>query len=152
MIDILDRANVFAILNKLQADDQPQFGMMTPQHMVEHLAFAVRFSNGKEPQAHHYATEKEQKIKANVIGTDYELPIGFRSPVLPVEGLSPLMSASLPDAMNGLKTDLKDFDHYFDEHPTDRPVNPVMGEMNYQEWVIFHNKHFTHHFKQFRLL
>ena len=152
MIDIFDRRKLFEILSKLQADDLPEFGAMTAQHMVEHLAFAIRFSNGKEPQQHHYPTDKEQKIKAFVIGTDKDMPVGFKSPVLPAEGLSTLKHLSLSNAIDNLKTELNDFDNYFLKHRSDKPINPTMGELNYKEWVRFHNRHFTHHFKQFRLL
>jgi hypothetical protein len=152
MIDILDRAKLFEILSKLQADDKPEFGAMTPQHMVEHLAFVVRFSNGKEPQQHHYTTDKQQKIKAFVIDTDKDIPIGFKYPVLPTEGLLTLKHSGLSNAIDNLKTELNQFDNYFLKHPSDKPINPTMGELNYKEWVRFHNRHFTHHFKQFRLL
>ncbi|MBY0424222.1 MAG: hypothetical protein K2Q22_01175 [Cytophagales bacterium] len=152
MIDILDRARLFEIINKLQADDKPEFGAMTPQHMVEHLAFVVRFSNGKEPQQRYYPTEKEEKIKAFVIGTDNDMPMGFKSPVLPTVGLPILKHSNFYTAIDNLKTELDDFDSYFISHPSNKPTNPTMGELNYQEWVRFHNRHFTHHFKQFRLL
>ena len=152
MIDILDRIKLFEILSKLQADDNPKFGEMTPQHMVEHLAFAVRFSNGKEPQQHHYPADKEQKFKAFVIGTDNDMPIGFKSPVLPTEGLPTLKYSNLTTAIESLKTELNDFDNYFINQPEEKPINPTMGELNYQEWIRFHNRHFTHHFRQFGLL
>ena len=152
MIDILDRTKLFEILSKLQTDSKPQFGAMTPQHMVEHLAFAVRFSNGKEPQQHHYPTDKEEKIKGFVIGTDNEMPIGFKSPVLPIEGIPTLKHSSLTNAIDNLKTELTDFDNYFINQPLQKPINPTMGELNHQEWVRFHNRHFTHHFRQFSLL
>jgi hypothetical protein len=152
MIDILDRTKLFEILSKLRADDKPAFGAMTPQHMVEHLAFVVRFSNGKEPQQHHYTADKQQKIKAFVIDTDKDIPIGFKYPVLPTEGLPALKHSSLSNAIDNLKTELNEFDNYFLKHPSARPINPIMGELNYKEWVRFHNRHFTHHFKQFRLL
>jgi hypothetical protein len=152
MVDILDRIKLFDILSQLQAGYKPMFGAMTPQHMVEHLAFVVCFSNGKDPQQHHYPTDKEQKIKAFVIGADKEMPIGFNSPVLPTDGLPKLKHQNLIAAIENLKTELNDFDNYFLGHPTVRPVNPTMGELNYYEWVRFHNRHFTHHFKQFNLL
>lgn len=87
MIDILDRTNLFDTLSQLQADEKPRFGAMTARHMVEHLAFAVRFSNGKEPQQHYYPPEKEQKIKAYILDTDNDFMVGFKAPVLPAEGL-----------------------------------------------------------------
>ena len=152
MVDILDRTKLFEILSKLQAENKPAFGAMNPHHMVEHLAFAVRFSNGKETQKHHYPTEKEQKIKAFFIGTANDMPIGFKSPVLPLEGLSTLKYPDLTTAIVNLKTELNDFDNHFIINPSDKPINPTMGELDYNEWVVFHNKHFAHHFKQFSLL
>ena len=152
MMDILDRTKLFELLRKLQADHKPTFGIMTAQHMVEHLAFTVQFSNGKAPQQHHYPKDKEQKIKAFVIGTNNDMPIGFKSPVMPIEELSNLIHPNLTEAIDNLKTELKDFDNYFINQPLDKPINPVMGELNQEEWIIFHNKHFTHHFRQFSLL
>ena len=151
MINILNRIKLFEILNNLQMDVLPEFGEMTPQHMVEHLALAVRFSNGKEPQKSCYSTDKEQKIKAFVIGSHNELPIGFKSPVLPIDGLSKLEFSNLKNAIENLKIELTDFDNYFIKNSSIKPINPTMGELDYHEWIIFHNKHFTHHFGQFRL-
>lgn len=152
MIDILDRTKLFEILSQLKANDVPAFGTMTAQHMVEHLTFTVCFSNGKEPQQKYYPIEKEQKIKAFVIGTDNDMPIDFKSPVLPTEGLPTLKLSGLTNAIDNLKTELNNFDNYFVNHPSERPINPTMGELTYKEWIRFHNRHFTHHFRQFNLL
>lgn len=152
MIDILNRTALFELINKLKEDDTPAFGAMSPQHMVEHLAFTVGFSNGNEPQQQHYALEKEQKIKAFILDTDNDMPVSFRSPVLPEEGLPVLKQANLADAIEQLNTELQHFDQYFALHPSEKPVNPTMGTLTYTEWLRFHNRHFTHHFKQFRLI
>jgi hypothetical protein len=152
MIDILNRGKLFETIGKLQVYDKPIFGEMTPQHMVEHLILTVRISTRKEPQKHYFPSEKEQKIKAFVIGTDNDMPIGFKSPILPPDGLPALKYSNLTDAIDNLKTELNDFDDYFRNNPLDKPINPTMGELNYQEWVRFHNRHFMHHFKQFGLL
>jgi len=34
-------------------------------------------------------------------------------------------------------------------NPDALKLNPTFGELNKAEWEIFHEKHFTHHFKQF---
>ena len=152
MIDILDRIKLFEILSKLQAADKPKFGAMTPQYMVEHLALVVRFSNGKEPQQHRYTTDQQQKIKAFIIDTGKVMTIDFKYPLLPAEGLPTFKHFSLTNLIDNLKTELNDFDNYFLQHPSDKPINPIKGELNYEEWIRFHNRHFTHHFRQFRLL
>lgn len=152
MIDILDRVKLLGILDQLQPGEKPRFGAMTAQHMVEHLAFSVRFSNGKEPQKHYYPPEKEQKIKTYILDTDNDFMIGFKAPVLPADGLPELWCSDLKEAVSALRNELVCFDNYFEEHPADQPVNPTMGELNHREWVRFHNRHFSHHFKQFGLL
>ena len=151
MIDILDRINLYEILNKIQADDKPIFGMMTAQHMVEHLALVVRFSNGKLPQINHFPG-KEEKIKSFLLDTEKEIPIGLKLPVLPIDKLIALNYSDLIFAINILKLELSDFDTYFANNPTALPIHPATGELTYKEWLIFHNNHFRHHFKQFGLL
>jgi oxepin-CoA hydrolase/3-oxo-5,6-dehydrosuberyl-CoA semialdehyde dehydrogenase len=54
-------------------------------------------------------------------------------------------------AISILLSELNRFDKYFKENKYATPINPTMGELNKQEWTIFHNKHFEHHFKQFNL-
>ena len=102
------------------------------------------FLTEKSLNHHHYPTDKELQIKEFVIGTDNDMPIGFKSPVLPTEGLPILKHSLCPTQIGNLKAELKNFDNYFINQPSDRPVNPTMGELNYQEWVRFHNRHFTH--------
>ncbi len=152
MINILDRTKLFEMISKLRADDQPLFGVMSPQHMVEHLSFTISFSNGNDPQQQHYPAEKEQKIKAFILGTDQDMPISFKSPVLPAEGLPSLKHKDLAEAVTQLQKELNDFDAYFKRQPAEQPVNPTMGALDYEEWLRFHNRHFSHHLKQFNLL
>ncbi|ARS34933.1 DUF1569 domain-containing protein [Pontibacter actiniarum] len=151
MTDIIHgREEILALLRSLKADRQPAFGIMTPQHMVEHLAFTVRFSNGKLPQQLYYREEKAQKFKQYTIYSDREMVPGFRAPML-TEALSPLAHADLPEAIEALGRELEAFDSFFLLHPDEKPVNPTMGALTYQEWVTFHNKHFRHHLRQYNL-
>jgi hypothetical protein len=54
-------------------------------------------------------------------------------------------------AKKELMTQLDDFENYFSLHPNATFIHPRLGHLYYKEWVIVHNKHFTHHFKQFGL-
>lgn len=151
-INISDRMHFFDLLNKLQPVTKALFGIMSPQHMVEHLAFSIRFSNGKEPQQMHYSTEQAVKIKSFMLYATEDLPMGFKSPVLPIDSLLPLKYISLAQAIENLKLELNDFDTYFQLNPSAAPIHPVTGELTHKEWIAFHNRHFVHHFKQFGLL
>jgi hypothetical protein len=61
MIDINKRDELFTTLYTLREDQQPIFGLMTAQHMVEHLIWSVTFCNGKFPQQQ--ITTPEMAIK-----------------------------------------------------------------------------------------
>lgn len=151
MLNIQDREDIFNKLGRLSKDDIPVFGRMSAQHMVEHLSFTVMMSNGKLPHALYYSKEKADKIREYTIQTDKEIIIGFRAPMLPSDPV-PLKNNSLEAARKQLKHELTAFDEYFMNDPDGRPTNPTMGPLRFDEWLIFHNKHFTHHFKQFNLL
>ncbi|MDI9365900.1 MAG: hypothetical protein QM541_13170 [Flavobacterium sp.] len=151
MVDINNRQEISEKLNLLKIDSLPLFGKMTAQHVVEHLTFAIMFSNGKLPQKLYYPNDKAILIKAIIIYSDKEMPIGFKAPMLS-DDLLELKFPDLKTSVSILLSELKEFDKYFDENKDATPINPTMGELNKQEWTIFHNKHFEHHFKQFKLI
>jgi len=31
-------------------------------------------------------------------------------------------------------------------------LHPYYGNLNYEQWLLLHSKHFTHHFSQFGLM
>ena len=150
MIDINNRQEISEKLNLLRIDTLPLFGKMSAQHMVEHLTFAIMFSNGKLPQKLHYPIDKAELIKTTFIYSDKEMPIGFKAPMLS-DDLLELKFPDLKTSISILLSELKSFDKYFVDNKDATPINPTMGELSKQEWTIFHNKHFEHHFKQFNL-
>lgn len=141
---------VIDLLGRLEGNTEPQFGLMTPQHMVEHLAMSVSFSNGRSPQSLYVSNERAQASKRFILG-DGDYPIGFKAPMLG-DTPSPLVMVDLDAAIRYLKDELNYFDSYFEENPAVTLMNPVLGELTYSEWIILHNKHFSHHFKQFGIL
>lgn len=151
MLDIQKRVDILTRLNKLQPDQKGIFGKMTPQHMVEHLINTVRFSNGRDLRILLFSEEKAAKMKQILIYTDYEMVEGFRAPML-TDNLEPLQLENLSVAIATLTAELDDFDQFFRQNPSAIPINPSLGILTYKEWLIFHSKHFNHHFRQFELL
>lgn len=150
MIDTSDQLAIVSKLYQLKPDATPLFGLMTAQHMVEHLAMAVGHSNGKMPQKLYTPTDKLPAMRKFLL-SDKEFPVGVLSPITGAN-LLPLTKPDLAAAIEELNHELEKFHQYFQEHPTATPVNAVFGPLTYDEWLIAHNKHFTHHFKQFALL
>jgi len=151
MIDINNRQEIEQKLKTLNSDSPAIWGQMTAQHMVEHLTFAVMFSNGGLDLKLYFPKDKADYIKNAVIYTDKELPRGFKAPMLGDE-LPKLECKDIQTAIDKLFSELENFDKHFINNPDVRPVNPTMGELDRQEWIKFHDKHFTHHFRQFDLI
>ncbi len=151
-IDINDQSRIFKLLSKLKSDTPAIFGIMTPQHMVEHLILILQCSNGKRKQKLCYTAEKAEKVKSFILDLKEELPRGFKAPMLPIDALLALENTDLKQALERLKLELNDFQAYFRLNPNVEPIHPITGELTHTEWVTFHNKHFLHHFKQFSIL
>lgn len=151
-ININNREDLRNLLSQLESETPALFGIMTAQHMIEHLTLVTGFSNGKLHVTTQYPEEKIEKMKAIIIQSPREISKGFKSPLLPEDSLLNLEYSDMNTAIEALFVALDQFDSHFRNNTTTQPVHPTFGALNHEEWVIFHNKHFTHHFKQFGLI
>ena len=142
--------NYLMLLDKLDPQQKPLWGKMTPQHMVEHLILAVQMSNGKLKLECFNPPEKVPTLKKFLMGSR-PMPKLFVNPVIG-EDLRPLENSSLLEAIDKLTNEIDDHVIFFDNNPGAKTVNVTFGELNKEEWDVFHNKHFTHHLSQFGLL
>jgi len=149
-INILDRSALNKILIRLKPSRKPVWGIMNPQQMIEHLIDCVRDTNGKTFSPFTRNKKEAQAEKELMVYTDMELPRGIKASGIP-EIPSPCVYKNLDEAIAQLNNELDDFEIYFKVDGR-TAVHPGYGPMNYDEWVFFHGKHFTHHFKQFGLL
>ncbi len=150
-IDISKREELNSLLNNLTENTQAQWGLMMPQNMIEHLAKTLQYTNGKREIAQRTTEQEANAAKQALIYTDMEIPKGLKSPL--AGELPDLFEfADLNEAKRNLNNELNDFESYFAGNPGAAPMQPRLGRLTYQEWIIFHSKHFTHHFKQFGLI
>jgi hypothetical protein len=150
-VEITNRQELNSLLKKLIEDSQPKWGQMKPQNMIEHLVKTLEFSNGKREIAQRTSDEEALKAKQNFIYTDAEMPMGLKSSLMG-DGPIPFEFSNLEEAKNNLNKELNDFETYHANNPEALFIQPRLGKLNYKEWIVFHNKHFTHHFKQFGLI
>ncbi len=132
---------------KLSPETKPLWGIMTPQHMVEHLLLTVKVSNNKIKVECLNPHEKIPTLKRFLL-SERPLPKYFINPIIG-EGLLPLQFNNYKDAIDSLKIEIEDFYKFFENNPDVLITNPTFGELNKTEWEIFHKKHFTHHLSQF---
>lgn len=148
MITIAQTEQLQSVLDRLNPQQEPLFGIMTPQEMVEHLLFFVEISSGLHPQVQFFSDDRALKNKQYLIYGEQELSPGIKMPLL--NGMpQDLQCKNLTEANAALVHATVQFNQAAD---TADYVHPALGLMSRAEWKIFHDKHFTHHFKQFGLI
>ena len=136
-----------SFLENLQPETKQLWGKMSAQHMVEHLILAVRTGNGKLNLGCFNPPEKLPTLKRFLL-SGRPLPKEFINPIIG-ENLMPLEYENLDEAKKVLMQEVDDYYKYFEDNPDAVLLNPTFGELNKEEWEVFHTKHFTHHFGQF---
>lgn len=137
-------------LIRLNEGTQAAFGVMSPQHMVEHLTITVKLSSGRISYPPFTPNEKQLTQKEALIYTDLEFPKGIKAPGLG-DNLMPLKNKTLDLAKEQLLTSLNAYEGYFKEYPDAKTIHPRFGLLTFHEWELFHPKHFKHHFSQFNI-
>ena len=149
-IDFKDRQTLKDILSLLKADTPALWGAFKAQTMIEHLAREVQFTNGKKHCGLDGSEEDARIEKLKWVYSDLEIP--KLVVVAPPEAFLHLAFPDLKTAIDALFTEIDDFELYYRDDRNKTAIHPAFGALNYSEWVIWHGKHFTHHFKQFGLI
>ena len=139
-------------LSALTEDTQPKWGIMTPQHMIEHLEQTYKIASG-EMQDFEIATPEKILEKVHNSLYNYEpFPKNSNFPLLEKATLDKLKYPSLATAIEKFIEARENYKLYFKENPKAKLNNLVFGELNKYEWYLMERKHLNHHFDQFGLL
>ncbi|UAB82443.1 phenylacetic acid degradation bifunctional protein PaaZ [Marixanthomonas sp. SCSIO 43207] len=139
-------------LSKLTADAKPKWGIMTPQHMIEHLEYTYKIASG-EIQDFEIATPEEILEKVHASLYNYKkFPQNSQFPMLEKDKLDDLKHPDLETAIEKFKEQREKYIKFFKENPEAKLKNLVFGELNKYESYLLERKHLNHHFEQFRLL
>lgn len=145
-LDITDKEALSRILSPLTEDTLPIWGKMTSQQMVEHLLAELEFTNRKNEVICDLSEDEAREAKQKWIYTDAQIPRNLVLVTLPTQ----YRFEDIETATKQLFIELDGFIHYFST-PGRISIHPGYGPMNYAEWLIWHGKHFDHHFRQFGL-
>lgn len=142
---------LFQKINLLQAHTPSQWGVMDARQMLEHLAmfFDVSYQKLSFPLA--VPQEHLPKYK-QFLYSDKPFRENTKAPatLLGDEPL-PYQFDSIEKAKENLAQSVNGFFAYFHSHPQATTMHPVFGDLNFEEWVLLHSKHVTHHLRQFGL-
>ncbi|WP_299453738.1 DUF1569 domain-containing protein [uncultured Microscilla sp.] len=134
------------ILQKLKADATPQWGMMTAQHMLEHLAKITKASVKQYGTPPAEPTEGQLKFKAFVNEGE------FKKNDAKTGKLEDLHYTTFDEAREAAVEAINRFYQAFSQNPDLQPYNPTMGALSFEELQQLHHKHYRHHLKQFDLM
>ncbi len=139
------------VLDKLNSDTKPSWGILTPQHMLEHVVGSWRVSNGNAA-ARLAVSEDELKEHRDFLFSEREFEQNVKNPIMPKDGLWPLRKKDLDAAKQQLLMEISDFFKYYDANPDAISVHPILGKLDKEGWLRFQRKHMQHHFRQFRMI
>jgi oxepin-CoA hydrolase/3-oxo-5,6-dehydrosuberyl-CoA semialdehyde dehydrogenase len=125
-----------------------RFGIMTAQHMLEHLILTLKLSSGRIPMEDFVPNEKQLAQKQALLYTDIPFPQGIKVPGIP----DTLMELRFPDLATAKTALLASWDAYqalFQQEPSKTTIHPRFGPLNHDDWEKFHAKHMDHHLGQF---
>ncbi|NBP74493.1 MAG: DUF1569 domain-containing protein [Crocinitomicaceae bacterium] len=137
------------ILENLDKKKSASWGKMTPQRMIEHLSDCIYMSCGI---GNHELLIPEEKIKGMqaFLISDKEMPQNIQVPF--AKENTPLRNSDLELALDEFTMSWVDFEEMYSEDPKKTALHPYYGNLNYEQWLLLHAKHFTHHFTQFGLM
>jgi oxepin-CoA hydrolase/3-oxo-5,6-dehydrosuberyl-CoA semialdehyde dehydrogenase len=139
-----------SLLENLKHDTVALWGTLNATEMLLHLAETIAYSNGKtelqSPDIPHHTFDHLRKFLVGPKG----FPKGFVSPLaVPVEQNT---VETFSKAYTTLLEEIQRFRLFWETHPEALKFNPIFGMLNKEQWMMLHNKHFTHHFQQFGLI
>ena len=138
------------IIKNLNSDTTGKFGLMTPQHMVEHLIMVIKVTAKKH--------EGEREIPANERQLGFQRFIqngailGHRPSDKTKADLPPLKYSSLDEAISFLPEAIQRFYNFWDTNQDYMPYGSWMGELSFEDLELFHFMHFRYHLWQFGLI
>ncbi|MDX2191101.1 MAG: hypothetical protein SFY32_14665 [Bacteroidota bacterium] len=140
----LDIADIFLNANPKQL---PLWGTMNLHQMIEHITQVIKYSNGRQTLEIPESLPDFSSSLRFLMGPN-EFPQNIKSPFTKTE-LQALQFVYFEDALMDLIVNIEHFDTFFLRNPDSKPYHPTFGFLTKDQWIVAHNKHFTHHFKQF---
>ena len=148
-VDITNRKKLNALLNGLTPETPALWGNLKAHSMVEHLVEAVEYTNGKKIAIVHVSPGEADSNKQLLVHGDVVITKGAKGYL--TDATKNKRYKDLRTAIKQLNREIDAFEHFF-ASPGKTAVHQHFGAMNREEWITWHGKHFTHHFKQFGLI
>lgn len=140
---------VLPLLKTLPADRVANFGLMTPQHMVEHLALTLkncvlRRGEPVDPPSKGQLGFQRFIAKGAIL---QHRPTDKTAADLP-----PLKYEKMEDAIEQVEVAIHRFYNHFETNPDFKCYNQFFGELGFEDLELFNYNHYRYHLWQFDLI
>ena len=144
-------SNIENILNGLLSDTRPHWGILSPQHMIEHLEYFNQVALGSIKIDFITPAHRLEKYTESLYNYR-RMPKSYQLEILKKGETEDLRFDSFEKAKEAFLTSLAEVEAKFNSDPGFKAFNPTFGMLNRYEWQLYCQKHFQHHFEQFGLL
>ncbi len=150
-IEITDE-KITESLNKLTENSIPKWGILTPQHLLEHLEYGYKILSG-QIQDFEIATPETilEKVHHSLYNFD-KFPLGTQFPTMKKDQLEDLIHPDFATAKAKFFESRNQYKTFFKQNPEAILKNMVFGELNKYESYLLERKHLNHHFEQFNII
>lgn len=135
----------------LTEETKAEWGILTPQHMVEHLEYFNQVALGKV-KVERTTPEKHLEKWTESLYNYIKMPKNYQMPLLRKGELEDLRYASLDEAKEAFMNSIDEVLAKYKAEPDYLAFNAAFGDLNAYEWKLYMVKHAQHHFEQFGLL
>jgi hydroxymethylglutaryl-CoA reductase len=145
----MEFTEMLAVLNGLTPNQKPLWGKMKAQEMVEHLSDMLMMSRGTGNFTIDVDAETIAR-RQQFLSSDKEMAKNIAVPF--TKEIIELRHDELELALDEFAEEWINFTEYYENNPNTSVIHPYYGALDFNLWLKMHDKHFTHHFKQFGLI
>lgn len=139
-----------SLVENLDSTTNANWGKMNVQQMVEHVTGFFMVSTNQIQFPLVTPEEHLPKFKEFLL-SDKQFRENTAAPVLPPEPMA-VREKDLRTAVQKMAASIEAFFTFFSEDQEQKTQHPVFGMLNFEEWILLHYKHVSHHARQFGLL
>ena len=147
----IDKGFLIDHLTNLKEDTKPNWGIMSAQHMVEHIEFFLKMAMGLV-DTEIVTPEKHLEQIQNSLFNYQPMPKEFDHPLFKKGDTEDLNYENLESAKKGFMETYDQYLAYYQENPLAEHPNTVFGMLDGELWELLNRKHINHHFAQFGLI
>lgn len=142
------------LIKNVHPKKEPKWGIMTPQHMLEHMQRAFDASTEKVVPQPQLEQAKLDKNKLYFFAADIPFPRHYQYNIKKRKApkLESLRYRSYESALRNLKRSHSRFMNQIEKDPDALSLHPFLGVLDNQEWIDFHGRHTIHHLRQFSVV